>query len=311
MHTPRCRLLPALALLAVLCGPAVADEDGAAFWMSGQYASMSAVPPPPGWSLVALANGYRGEMDPLRLTSSLDANEKAALGVLQLQPGYAFGTKILGGTPYVSIAGGPGVTTTALAVDTTEGKRRRSQTLTGAADLNPFASLSWNHGTHNAMTYLSFNVPVGSYDADRIANLGLGHAALDWGAAYTHLDTSTGWEFSALAGLTYNWENPHTNYRSGIDSHLDWGASRWVSKSWQLGLAGYGYYQLTGDSGSGDDVGDNRSRVAAIGPQIGYQHSWKSGSLYVNLRGYQEFWARNRNEGQSVFLETAYSWNAP
>lgn len=141
-----------------------------------------------------------------------------------------------------------------------------------------------------------------------LANLGLGHAALDWGVAYTYLDPNTGWELSALGGLTYNWENLSTDYQSGIDSHIDWGASRWVSKDWQLGVAGYGYYQLTGDRGSGDEVGGNRSRVAAIGPQIGYQHRWKAGSLYLSLRGYQDFWARNRNEGQSVFLVSSYSW---
>ena len=121
------------------------------------------------------------------------------------------------------------------------------------------------------MTYLSLNVPVGSYNPDRIANLGIGHAAIDWGAAYTYLDPDSGWEFSALAGLTYNWENPYTDYQNGIDSHLDWGASRWVNKTWELGVAGYVYYQLTDDSGAGDEVGGNRSRIAAIGPQIGYQ----------------------------------------
>lgn len=161
------------------------------------------------------------------------------------------------------------------------------------------------------MTYLSVNVPVGSYNPDRISNLGLGHAAVDWGAAYTYLNPDSGWEFSALAGLTYNWENPYTDYQSGIDSHLDWGASRWVSKNWELGVAGYVYYQLTDDSGSGDDVGGNRSRVAALGPQIAYQLQWKAASLYVALRGYQEFWAKNRTEGQSVFLETTYSWLNP
>lgn len=300
----------AVALLPAFSGLAAADEDGAAFWISGQFASMSAVPPAPGWSLVALGNGYRGRMDPLRLSSSLDAEEEADQAMLLLQPGYAFDTRILGGTPYVSIAGGYGVTTTTLDIASPTGNIGRSQTLTGGADLNPFASLSWNHGVHNAMTYLSLNLPVGSYDADRIANMGLGHAALDWGAAYTFLDSGTGWEFSALAGLTYNRENPYTKYQNGIDAHLDWGASRWVSKSWELGVAGYAYYQLTGDSGSGDEVGKNRSRVAAIGPQIGYQHDGKTGDLFVSLRGYQEFWGRNRNEGQSLFLETEYSWNA-
>lgn len=268
---------------------------------------MSAVPPSPGWSLVALGNGYRGRMDPMRISSTSSMSEETRQAMLLLQPGYAFETKIFGGTPYVSAAWGPGVVTT--QVDGADSDR--SQTLGGGTDVNPFASLSWNTGSNNFMTYLSLNVPVGSYEASRLANLGLGHAALDWGAAYTYLDEENGWEFSALAGVTYNWENPSTDYQNGIDSHLDWGASRWISKNWQLGVAGYGYYQLTGDSGSGDEVGENRSRVAAIGPELGYQHSWKTGSLYVSLRGYQEFWASNRNQGQSVFLEAAYSWADP
>jgi len=300
---------PAVAVVLAMTGSAAADEDGAAFWLSGQYASMSAVPPSPGWSLVALGNGYRGRMDPMRVSATSSVDEDTQQATLLLQPGYAFETKILGGTPYLSVAWGPGVATT--QVDGARAGGKQSQTLGDGSDLNPFASLNWNTGSDNFMTYLSLNVPVGSYEASRLANLGLGHAALDWGAAYTYLDTDSGWEFSALAGLTYNWENPSTDYQNGIDSHLDWGASRWVSKNWQLGVAGYGYYQLTGDSGGGDAVGDNRSRVAAIGPQIGYQHSWKTGSLYASLRGYQEFWASNRNEGQSVFLEAEYSWNNP
>lgn len=297
-----------LALLLATTGLAAADEGGVAFWMSGQYASMSAVPPAPGWSLTTLANGYRGSEGSMRVSSSLDADVETEEAILLLQPGYAFDTKILGGTPYLSIAGGYGVTTTRLEIDTPHGVSDRSQTISGGPDLNPFASLSWAKGTNNLMTYLSLNVPVGSYNPDRIANLGIGHAAIDWGTAYTYLDADSGWEFSALAGVTYNWENPYTDYQNGIDSHLDWGASRWVNKNWELGVAGYVYYQLTDDSGAGDEVGGNRSRIAAIGPAIGYQQQWKTASLYVSLRGYQEFWAANRPEGQSVFLEASYSW---
>jgi len=297
-----------MAALLVAAGPAEADEGGAAFWLSGQYASMSAVPPPPGWSLTTLANGYSSNDGAMRVAPSLDADVDAGQAILLLQPGYAFDTKLLGGTPYLSIAAGYGTATTQMDVDAPAGNINRTQTIAGGGDLNPFASLSWNKGTNNLMTYLSLNVPVGSYDPDRIANLGLGHAALDWGAAYTYLDPVSGWEFSALAGLTYNWENPYTDYQNGIDSHLDWGASRWVNKNWELGLAGYAFYQLTDDSGSGDEVGANRSRIAAIGPAIGYQQQWKAANLYVALRGYQEFWAANRPAGQSVFLEANYSW---
>lgn len=297
-----------LAGLLATAAPAAADESGAAFWLSGQYASMAAVPPPPGWSLTTFANAYRGTQDGARLSATKKADVESEQAIIYFQPGYAFETKILGGTPYISIAAGYGSATTALYADKPHGQLTQSQTISGAPDLNPFASLSWSHGVNNVMTYLSLNVPVGDYNAKQISNLGLGHAAIDWGTAYTYFDADTGWEFSALAGLTYNWENPYTHYQSGIDSHLDWGASRWVSNNWELGIAGYAYYQLTADSGSGDDVGANRSRVAAIGPQIGYQQQWQSSSLYVALRGYQEFWAKNRTQGQSYFLVATYSW---
>lgn len=302
------QFFPSLVALLANATPAAADESGAAFWLSGQYASMSAVPPPPGWSLVTFANLYRGKQDGARISSSESADIEGEQAIIYFQPGYAFETKILGGTPYVSISAGYGSATTLLRPDEPNGDLNRSQTVSGAPDLNPFASLSWSDDVNNVMTYLSLNVPVGQYNPDGIANLGLGHAALDWGAAYTYFDEKTGLEFSALAGLTYNWKNPYTNYQSGIDSHVDWGASRWMNEKWQIGIAGYAYYQLTDDTGSGDDLGANRSRVAGIGPQIGYQHQWNGRALDVSLRGYQEFWARNRTQGQSLFLVTSYSW---
>ena len=38
--------------------------------------------------------------------------------------------------------------------------------------------------------------------------------------------------------------------------------------------------------------------MAAVGPQAGYFH----GKLYVNLKGYYEFAARNRPEGWNAWL---------
>jgi hypothetical protein len=41
----------------------LADEGGVPFWMSGQYASMAAVPSQPGWSLVLMPYVYSGKAD--------------------------------------------------------------------------------------------------------------------------------------------------------------------------------------------------------------------------------------------------------
>ena len=69
-----------------------------------------------------------------------------------------------------------------------------------------------------------------------------------------------------------------------------------------IGLVGYIYYQLSGDSGSGATLGDFESRVYAVGPQAGYFFPFGGGQGYVNLRGYWEFGAEHRPEGWNLWL---------
>jgi Putative MetA-pathway of phenol degradation len=101
---------------------------------------------------------------------------------------------------------------------------------------------------NNFMTYIATDVPLG-YDASSLANLSIGHYAIDGGGAYTYLDSQAGNEFSAIAGVTYNFVNPYTDYRNGVDFHFDWGASHFLTKQLLVGAVGYVYHQLTGDSG--------------------------------------------------------------
>jgi hypothetical protein len=99
-------------------------------------------------------------------------------------------------------------------------------------------------GVHNVMTYITGDIPVGAYEPQRLANLGIGHAAIDGGAGYTYFNPQTGHELSAVGGLTYNFKNPDTDYRNGVDFHLDMGASQFLSKQVMVGLVGYAYQQL-------------------------------------------------------------------
>jgi hypothetical protein len=145
-------------------------------------------------------------------------------------------------------------------------------------------------------------IPVGSYKTGRLANIGINHWAVDIGGGYTYFNPETGREFSATAGFTYNFENEDTNYQNGIDAHLDWGASQFMSEQLHVGLAGYFYYQLTGDSGSGALLGDFKSRVNGIGPQVGYIFNIGDKQAYLNLKGYWEFNAKNRPEGWNTWL---------
>ena len=105
--------------------------------------------------------------------------------------------------------------------------------------------------------------------------------------------------------------NPSTNYKNGIDFHLDWGASQFLSKQVLVGLVGYVYDPVTGDSGSGDKVGSFESRVIGVGPQIGYLFPVGDMQGYLNLKGYGEFDAHDRPRSFNVWLTFAISPAAP
>jgi hypothetical protein len=294
------------AALTLTSNTALADEGGVPFWTSGQFASLAATPPTPGWSLAATLyyySGSAGKATTFERGGTLVAGTRSSSPLLTLQPGYAAESKILGGQPYVGLSWGAG--NNRASVDITLSQPAlgvsRADAITGGSDLFPFASLAWAKGNDNWMSYLTGDIPVGAYQTSRLANVGIGHGAIDAGGAYTYLNDKTGLEFSGVAGVTYNWENTHTNYQNGMDSHLDWALSQFLSKNWELGIVGYVYYQLGGDSGSGDKVGAFKSRVAAVGPELGYAFKVNGQAASFALRGYWEFWAQNRLEGYALF----------
>ena len=283
----------------------LADEGGVPFWMSGQYASMAAVPMATGWSLVAMPYVYSGNADKSKSFqhgTSINAGLSARESLVLMQLGYVAEEKILGGQPYLGVGWGPGTNTTTASVSVVNPSTQlnRSNTSNGSTDIYPLASLTWNQGNNNFKTYVTGDIPVGTYSPTSLAAIGIGHAAMDAGGGYTYLNNTTGLEFSGVLGATYNWMNTQTNYKNGIDSHLDWSVSQFVSQNWQVGIAGYGYYQLTADSGSGDRVGAFKSRIAAVGPQIGYLFNLGKNQAYINLRTYKEFWAQNRVQGYAT-----------
>lgn len=303
----RCAARALATALVFGCAGAYADEGGTPFWTSGQFASLAAVPPSPGWSVSVTPSYYSGNAGPNLMTigDALTVGTHSTTATLSVQPGYAPSANFLGGAPFLALAFGlaGNHVRSDLAVSQSGVERDHFESIVGGTDLYPWASLGWVSGNNNWMAYLTGDIPTGAYQSARTANIGIGHAAIDAGVGYTYLDAAPGGEFSAVAGLTYNWQNPHTDYRNGVDAHLDWAASYFPSRAWELGVAGYVYYQLTGDSGSGAKLGAFKSRVAALGPEVVYQFAVGRNQWSLNVRAYWEFWAANRLEGYAVFAD--------
>ena len=286
-----------MAIAAVSPQRTIADEGGVGFWLPGTYGSLAAVPGVPGWSLTVF--NYYGSVSAGKspnfvrgggIASGVDSRGNSLFVI----PAYVFATPVLGGVASLGVGAfvGPN-TTSAFRTQTSPGgaslSASRSNSDFGIGDLYPTGSLSWNRGVNNVMTYLTGDVPVGLYNSQNLANLGIGHGSIDAGGGYTYFDPRTGHEFSAVTGATYNFINPSTQYQNGIDAHLDWGASQFLSAIFQVGAVGYVYDQLTGDHGSGATLGTFESRVIGIGPQIGYLFPVGGLQGYVNLKAYGEF----------------------
>jgi hypothetical protein len=206
-------------------GSPSADESGASFWQPGTFANLAAVPGPPGWSFSAtyfhatLAGGSNvATADTLprfprtTLSLKLDADIKTNVDIAILNPGYTFDPPIWGGRLGFNLFLPVGTARTEIDALVTgalgpigfAAQNSVSDRLTSFGD--PAPQLSWksNQGANNFMIYTRGGVPIGAYNADRIVNLGDGHASLDNGFGYTYFNAATGLEFSAVTGLTYN-----------------------------------------------------------------------------------------------------------
>lgn len=299
---------------AVVCAaPALADEGGASAWLPGQFASFAAESGDPGFALETIYYTRSASASAGR-TFSIGATLAAGYTIDEryvfVTPSYTFSDPVLNGQLWLGVTFVVGHVETGVSgvLSGPSGvlSASRSDYMTGVGDLYPLATLKWKAGSHNFMTYATASVPVGAYDATRLAGLGIGHWAVDGGAGYTFANDA-GLELSVTAGVTYNFMNSATQYQSGVDGHIDWGASIALGEALYVGAVGYFYDQLGPDSGPGARLGAFQSKVTAVGPQIGYALDLGVVQADLNLRGYKEFDAQNRPEGWNVWLTVSLS----
>jgi hypothetical protein len=279
-----------VVLALAMSKPVLADEGANGMYLPGGFGSLAAVPGEPGWSLATVYYHGKGSVG---LAHTGYASERSDLGYGALT--YAFDKPVLGGQLALSMVGAMGriqASITGIGQDTRFGYN----------DIIPVASLRWNAGVHNYVIYGEGEIPVGTYDPSRLANFGIGHGSVDGGGGYTYFDQKAGNEFSIVAGMTYNLKNTITDYQTGIDAHIDWGASKFLTKDLHIGVVGYYYQQLTPDSGQPAIFGNFMSRVVSVGPQIGYFFPIGNQQGYINLKAYPEFAVQNHLSGINAWL---------
>jgi hypothetical protein len=294
---------------------------------------LSAVPQVPGWALgivdlynpvsgggtVAAARQVTINNLPVNVNVNLNATIKANPNLVLVDPSYAFATPVFGGQLAVSMAGAYGRSIAGLSGTLTESASGITVVKQGSiedardgfTDLYPEVALRWNSGVNNWMIYGMGDIPVGTYDSTRLANFSIGHGAMDGGVGYTYFDQKAGHEFTVVTGFTYNLVNPSTGYQNGIDWHLDWAASQFLTKTLHVGVVGYVYDQITPDRGCAAILCPFESRTVGIGPQLGIVIPGASTQTYLNFKALWDVDTQNRASGASAWVTLSFSPSPP
>jgi hypothetical protein len=304
-------LMLTLALVRPI-SQASAAEFGAGLYLLGYQSSMAGYQPDPGFYLRNDFYVYQGNAKILPFSGRIELDLRGRL-ITDLVTGiYVTPWEILGahyavGATWSAVAnsflkGGLQVDTRVPPLNRFLSRSREGD-YTGVGDLVviPF-NLGWHLGQFHLSAFGNVYLPVGSYNANRRLNTGLNRWALEPCLSVTWLQPEYGQEVSLALGYTVNFRNPATDYTTGNEFHLEFFLGQPLPKGFALGLAGYIYEQVTGDSGPGARLGAFHGQTIALGPCLTFNGKIAGHNIGLNARYYNEVKVRNRLDGQSFFL---------
>lgn len=298
----------AIGLTLVRPVAAHAAEGATSFYLLGLHGPLAALVPPPGIYVQNDAYIYgasAGASTVLPFTGHLAAGIKA--------DAYLDLPTLLWETPWVIGGGHVGLTVTQpFGVEYVKGRVEAGPyqlliqgSRAARGDLAVGLPISWSAGRLHWSFSPLLNIPIGDYDRDALANIALHRWAGDFSGAVTWLDPKTGFESSAIVGVTANGINQATDYRTGTEFHTELDASQFLSRQFSIGILGAFEQQLTADSGAGPLLQGFEGRVFSAGGTVGYQTTLFGQRLLLRGRGMREFGVQNRLTGTvGIFTAT-------
>jgi len=307
-----------LAMLASALMPfaAHAAEGGTTHYLPGAVATMiDLAPTQPGWLIEPIYLRYEGDAGTQKEIpiAGLDAlGLKATTDVLLLGGFYTFEQPVLGAfysvgaiLPYVWL-------TVEGTVDTALGTRGRRDTASGLGDLTLIpAMLGWKRGAIQYNAALTVYAPTGEYEVGELANPGLNYWTFNPWMGVSYNNAKNGFNAALHGGIAFNTENPDTDYRSGVMTHLEGSVQQLLpvgSGFLSIGAEAFWLEQVTADSGQRPILGDFKGRTAGIGPVLGYVLPIGEQNFVAELRWLPELKTRNRLEGDYIWLKVVYQF---
>lgn len=288
-----------------------AAENGVGIYLLGFRGPQAGIVPPPGLYFQNDTYFYKGSANPSReipYNGQLVADVRATMWANVPTLLWSTPIQIAGGNLAFTASlpiGGPtidaGVALSAPPINAVIARNLHDRVAT-IGDPLLTSLVAWHAGNFHWNAGVTTNIPVGDYREGAIANIAFHRWAADLFAAATWLDQASGHELSGTIGITFNGRNPTTDYTTGTEFHAEFAALQHVSRQFNLGVVGYYYDQLTGDSGSGARLGPFKGRVAALGGTVGYTFMAGQLPIATRVKVFREFDVRNRLEGTAGFF---------
>jgi hypothetical protein len=177
------------------------------------------------------------------------------------------------------------------------------ETRRGLADINltPIM-LSWHSKQADYLAYVGTYIPTGDFDHTSPINNGYGFQTYMASAGCTYYpDKEKSWSIAAIARYELEGKKKGIDVTPGDRFEFDWAVSKNVAQVWQVGVAGFGTWQVSDDTGADvtwDASAHDRSK--SLGPEINL-FVWPA-KVNVSLRYLQEFAVIDRMEGHSTWL---------
>lgn len=288
---------------------AQATEGASSHYFPGSSTTFAAaVPPAPGFMMASQMLYYNGTAHKAVLRGAVHLDLKAEAFYDYIGGFYTFEKPVLGSRLQIGAAVPVGHMGVRANVGTASLARSATDSKTDIGDAVVSAALYWGKGDFHYKLVESIFVPTGGYTAGNLANVGRNYWSFDTSLTITWLNAKTGTEISVTPGIMVNKTNTATNYRSGNEFHVDFAANQFLTPDFAVGLHGYYYRQVSGDSGRGAVLGGFEGESAGIGPAVLWTPKAGKGKLSVVAKWIHDLSQTNRMHGDYGQLTVGYKF---
>jgi hypothetical protein len=325
------RIAASIVLTLTLCvmltptSRVLAAEGGIGHYAPGTIASFidEALPKETPYALVNQFYFYDGSVGgnrQLRLGGLLAGNISATMFADSPTFAYRSPLSLLGGNfsfavsiPYVwlDITGDVSLRRTGPDGRVTNTVVTRSDSADGLGDITliPFW-LGWEMGDLKWDVRLMVYAPTGEYNTGQLANVGLNYWTFTPMITASYLSSKYGFEITSSIGLDFNTINNATDYQSGDVFHAEVTIAQHLP-FFGLGIIGVGanfFYwgQITGDSGSGAELGSFMGHTTGVGPVVSFITPNKH--FLFEVKWLPELDVSKRLQGDAVWFKAAWAF---